>query len=192
MKHGFKAQAERQARSLRKALRLSTSTPLIGTQLAEHLGVRISSANGIPQIPPEIREQLWEVDNTSWSAFTISHVDHGKWVFYNPTHSRGRHESNVMHEISHVICDHEPSKFVTFNGCSLSLRTCDSEQEEEADWLCGCLKLPRESLLWAVRRGLTNEQIANHFVSSLDMVKFRRNVTGVDIQINRSRGKRRN
>jgi hypothetical protein len=97
-----------------------------------------------------------------------------------------------MHEIAHVLCEHEPSKFVTFNGCDFSLRTCNPEQEEEADWLCGCLKLPRESLLWAVRRGMTDEQIADHFVSSLDMVQFRRNVTGVDIQMKRSRGKRRN
>ncbi|MBZ0317915.1 MAG: ImmA/IrrE family metallo-endopeptidase [Anaerolineae bacterium] len=187
MRRGFKADAERQALDLRQSLSLSIAVPLIGTQLAKHLEVLVSSANRIPRIPNEIREQLWEADNMSWSAFTISHEHKGKRVFYNPTHPRGRHESNVMHEISHILCNHAPSKFVTFENCDFSLRTCDPEQEEEADWFSGCLKLPRESLIWAVRQKMENEEIASHFVTSLEMVKFRRNVTGVDRQIQQGR-----
>lgn len=187
LRRGFKAHAERQANALRGALSLSISVPLLSTTLAKHLKVIVKSADCIPHIPIELRQQLWEADHIGWSAFTISNMNNGRFVFYNPKHSRGRHESDVMHEISHLLCDHQPSQFVTFEGCSFSLRTCDPEQEEEADWLSGCLKLPRQSLLWAVQQGMNNQQIADHFVSSLEMVQFRRNVTGVDIQIRRSR-----
>lgn len=189
LKPGFKAKAEKVAVSLRQTLCPSNSEPLIGTKLAHHLQVKVSSTNRIPRIPTEIMEQLWEADCTAWSAFTITHPQQGKWVLYNPTHSTGRHESNVMHEISHILCEHEPSKFVTFEGCTFALRTCNPDQEEEANWLTGCLKLPRGSLLWAVRHRMSNEQIAEHFVTSLDMVQFRRNVTGVDIQIQRQKNK---
>jgi Zn-dependent peptidase ImmA (M78 family) len=183
LKHGFKAEAERQANSLRQALSLDSSSSLIGTKLAKYLEVRVSSAECIPRIPDEIRQQLWEADSKSWSAFTIDHEVKGKHVFYNPTHSRGRHESNVMHELSHLICKHPPSKFISFENCSFALRTCYIEQEEEADWLGACLKLPRESLIWAVKQGMNNSQIADHFVTSFDMVQFRRNVTGIDKQL---------
>lgn len=179
MRHGFKAQAERQATSIREALALSPSNPLMGIQLSRHLSVRVSSASRIRHIPDEVREQLWETDNEGWSAFTISHPTRGTIVFYNPTHSRGRHESNVMHEMSHLICKHPPSKFISFEHCDFALRTCRPEEEEEADWLSGCLKLPRDSVVWAVRRGMTNQEIAAHFVTSLKMAEMRRNVTGV-------------
>lgn len=191
MRRGFKAQAAREANSLRAALSLSTSMPLTGIQLSKHLQVKVSSASQISQIPDEVRQQLWEADNGSWSAFTISHPTKGKCVFYNPTHSRGRHESNVLHEMSHLICGHPPSKFISFENCDFSLRTCRPEQEQEADWLGGCLKLPRESLLWALRKGMTNQEIAAYFITSLDMVQFRRNVTGVDRQLYQGRKPKR-
>jgi Zn-dependent peptidase ImmA (M78 family) len=187
LKRGFKSKAEKLTTSLRQVLCPSNSDPLIGTKLAKHLQVRVSSANRIPRIPIEIMEQLWEADSTAWSAFTITHPQMSKWVLYNPTHSTGRHESNVMHEMAHILCEHEPSKFVTFEGCTFALRTCNPEQEEEANWLSGCLKLPRESLLWAVGSKMSNAQIAAHFVTSLDMVQFRRNVTGIDRQIQRQK-----
>ena len=195
MKHGFKAQAERKANALREQLRIPPSKPLLGKNLAKHLKVKIASADRLLSIesssenslilPEEFRQQLWENDTSSWSAFTISHEVAGTWIFYNPTHNKGRHESNVMHEISHIVCKHEPSKFMAFNNMAFSLRTCDAEQEEEADWLCGCLKLPRDGLLWAVRRKMSNSKIADHFVTSLEMVQWRRNKTGVDRQLKR-------
>ncbi|MHB8630030.1 MAG: recombinase family protein [Aggregatilineales bacterium] len=147
----------------------------------------ITSARDIPKAPAEILTQLLQADPSSWSAFTIVHERKGTYIFYNPTHSKGRHESNVLHEISHLLCNHEPSKFVAFDGISYSLRTCNPEQEEEATWVCGCLKLPRKCLLWAVGQRMSNSDIAHHFLTNIDLVRFRRNVTGVDRQVGRRR-----
>ncbi len=92
-----------------------------------------------------------------------------------------------MHELSHVLCNHEPGNIIPRGVLPFATRTYDAAQEEEATWLGACLKLPREALIWAVRRGMSDRQIADHFLASTDLVRFRRGVTGVDLQIARRR-----
>lgn len=43
---------------------------------------------------------------------------------------------------------------------------CDIEQEEEADWLGGCLLLPRTVLLQTAKQGKTAEKIAKEYETS--------------------------
>jgi hypothetical protein len=46
-----------------------------------------------------------------------------------------------MHELAHVIIGHEPARVDVTEGGSLILNTYNREQEDEADWLAGCLSL---------------------------------------------------
>ena len=88
-----------------------------------------------------------------------------------------------MHEIAHIICEHPTAN----SGINGSLRSYDEEQEEEARYMGGCLQITRAGLLWALRRRMTKEQIAKHFLASVDLVRYRQNVTGADKQIARER-----
>jgi Zn-dependent peptidase ImmA (M78 family) len=75
----------------------------------------------------------------------------------------------------------------------MALRTHNEEQEQEADWLAGCLLLPRDALLLIRRKGTTDEDACLEYGVSLAMLRFRINVTGVDAQLRharRSRGPR--
>ena len=111
-------------------------------------------------------------------------VDGCMLVIHNPTHSPARQEADIMHEVAHVMCGHDPAEFVFLPGLPVLLRTYRKEDEEEAAWLGGCLQIPRMGLLWALTQGMIqNEQIAAHFVASVAMVRFRRNMTGVDRQL---------
>jgi Zn-dependent peptidase ImmA (M78 family) len=56
--------------------------------------------------------------------------------------------------------------------------TCDIEQEEEADWLGGCLLLPRTVLFQAAKQGKTAEKIAKEYETSEQMARFRLNAIG--------------
>lgn len=49
-------------------------------------------------------------------------------------------------------------------------------------YLGGCLQIPRRGLLWAIQRQMTQTEIAVHFHASEEMVRFRSNVTGVNIR----------
>jgi hypothetical protein len=68
---------------------------------------------------------------------------------------------------------------------SIELREFKTEDEEEAEWLGGCLQIPREGLTWAISRGMTSKQVAEYFHASEEMVRFRRNMTGIDRQFKR-------
>jgi Zn-dependent peptidase ImmA (M78 family) len=71
------------------------------------------------------------------------------------------------------------------------LHSFDRVQEDEANWLAGCLLLPRDALVHIRRQGWTVLQAVRAFGVSADMVQYRINVTGVDVQLSRRRGARR-
>lgn len=182
MKRGFKAESERRANSLRRELGLQPRDPLQARALARYMETPIITPSEIRELPQEDMNQLLGRGSSSWSAVTII-APQKTFIVHNPRHSPGRQESNIMHEISHLICDHQPSEIVQINGFAFPIRSCNKSEEEEADWVCGCLKLPREGILWAVQSGMSTEAIAAHFASSLDLVRYRINITGVDKQI---------
>jgi Zn-dependent peptidase ImmA (M78 family) len=65
-----------------------------------------------------------------------------------------------------------------------------SYQEEEADWMGGCLLLPRAVLLGAAYDGKTAAQIADEHGTSEAMARFRLNGSGVLVQVGRERAPR--
>lgn len=152
--------------------------------------IPVVSPNDIQGMTQEHVDHLCNVGSKKWSAVTLV-TPHITFIIHNPSHGVGRQESNIMHELSHLICKHEPSEVVQLPGFSFLIRTCDSIQEEEADWVCGCLKLPRDGILWAARKGMSTQQIAEHFMSSLDLARYRLQKTGVELQVQRERKKRR-
>ena len=90
-----------------------------------------------------------------------------------------------MHEIAHVLCEHTPIGLNCAGRLPFFIREYDSEQEEEAAWLGGCLQLPRPALLWAIKRNMTIEAMMQHFCASNELLQYRRRITGVDQQYSR-------
>jgi Zn-dependent peptidase ImmA (M78 family) len=62
------------------------------------------------------------------------------------------------------------------------------EHEEEANWFAGAILIPRDALLDLVKRGVENQAAAQHFGVSVSLLTMRKNLTGVDRQLSRSRG----
>ncbi len=182
MRHGFKTWAERQAIGLRRALDLPPHAPLPAARLAAHLGITIVGPDRIPGLTVKRIRQLLQVDPSGWSAVTIS-TDGIVLIIHNTAHAPCRQESDLMHEQGHIICKHEPAQMVGLGNLPWALRTYDADQEEEAAWLGGCLQLPRESLLWALQCGMDDAMLVDHFGASIDMVRYRRQKTGVDRQL---------
>lgn len=182
MRRGFKTWAENLALEQRRNLSLRDVSSLPARVLADHLEITIIAPNGIPDIPQNILVQLHNADHESWSAITLER-NNCTLIIHNQTHSPRRQESDIMHELAHILCNHQPSQLVKLDYFPIPFRSYNPIQEEEASWLGGCLQLPRAALLWAIHRGMNNEAIAQHFGSSCDLVRFRRQVTGVDKQI---------
>lgn len=186
MRRGFKTWAENLALEKRRELGLGLTAALPARMLGNHLEVTIISPDEIPGMPSDFLHHLRNIDPESWSATSFTRND-CTIIIHNTTHSPRRQESNLMHELAHLLCGHKPSHLIQAEYFTFHLRSYDVDQEDEAKWLGGCLQLPRTALLWAIGSGMTNNMIVQHFGASLDQVKYRRQVTGIDRQISRRR-----
>lgn len=184
LERGYKSWCERFAIGIRSELKIAPEAPLSARTLAEHLGVRLITPHDIPGLLPEDLRQLTIADPSGWSAVSFS-IDGQTTVIYNPKNSFGRQSSDIMHEIAHVLCEHEPSQLILLESGALAMRSFDARQEDEANWLGWTILLPRPALVYCAKQRLTTKEIAQHYAVSERLVMFRRGVTGVDLHARR-------
>ncbi len=184
MRRGFKTWAEKLAIEQRQLLALKPHDPLSAKALASFHDVMVIEPSELPGITPEILRQLLHFGSDTWSAVSFERKG-CTVIIHNPVHSARRQESNIMHEMAHVLCGHSPSHLVHSDGLPFTLRTYNSDQEAEAVWLGGCLQLPRSGLLWAIHQGMSDSAMVEHFGASIDQVRYRCQVTGVHYQAKR-------
>lgn len=185
MRHGFKTRAERLASEFRAKLGLAAHAPLKAKALLAHLEVFVFEPASIPGLRPEVVHEMQNGSSAHWSAVTIYDPQGRPFIIHNPDHAPTRQESDLMHEAGHIICKHLPGKILKVG--ELNFRSYDEQHEEEAKWLGGCLQITRSGLLWAIGRRMTPQQMSEHFCASEAIIRYRRNMTGVDVQMSRSR-----
>lgn len=182
---GFKTWCENVAAQYRVEMGLQPADPLDPWALAAKLGILIWNVNEVPDFDKASLTVLTRDDPDSWSAVTVSAA--GKdLIILNPTHSRARTASNLAHELSHVVVGHNAGRIDITPDNLLMLRTYDKKQEAEADWLAGCLLLPRPALLHIRRAGLDKATVRKVYGASDAMFEYRTRITGVDKQLRRT------
>jgi Zn-dependent peptidase ImmA (M78 family) len=178
MRRGFKAEAERTAEQLRTAMGKRATDALDAVELAQHVGAEVRRADELTS--QEKLETLEELQPGAFSACTFT-VGNRHVIVYNPLASDGRTQSDIAHEVAHIVLAHEMKSIETIGG--INFFTCDPEEEQEANWLAGCLLLPRRLLYLAARRGLDAAAIAETYRVSEQMAAFRLRTTGVMRQL---------
>ncbi len=182
LNRGFKTRAENIALQIRRELKLTKTSPLSYGALAEYLGVFLLTPKDIIGLASSACTLLLCQSKDSWSAVTVSYgkVD---MIIYNSSHSKARQSSDIMHELSHILLNHEPSKFIMNPTVGVTLRDYNENQEDEAKWLAGCLLLPRDTLLFIKKAGISDQKAIEDYCVSRDLLTYRINVTGVKYQI---------
>jgi Zn-dependent peptidase ImmA (M78 family) len=183
-KRGFKTQCENMATQVRRELGLKSYEPLSTDRLATYLDVRLISPAHVIGLSPSALRILQGSGADEWSAVTLTEAER-EIVIYNPTHSIARQASDVMHELAHLMLGHKPSTFMLAPGNGWAIRSYDSDQEDEAGWLSGCLLLPRPALLSF--EGRPDTEVCAEYGVSLALLRFRRNASGVATQMRRKR-----
>jgi len=178
---GFKSWAERTAVSLRSDLQLDPHSPLSPHELADYLDVELRTPNQIAGLKQSVIDQLLRHDPSGWSAVGIYRKKRSL-IIYNPTHSHGRQSSDIMHELAHLILDHNPAVVVLSHDGKVGMRSYNQDQEDQANWLGWCLLLPRPALIHCTREGLSVTEIAEAHCVTQTLARFRLRVTGVDAQ----------
>ncbi len=185
MRRGFKAEAERLAASVRKDMGKRPSEHVDAVELARHAGTEVRCAHELTSLAK--LQHLDDLQPGAFSACTFSIGDR-HIVVYNPLATTGRSQSDIAHEAAHLLLKHSLKSVETIGG--LSFFTCDADEEQEANWLAGCLLLPRPLLLHAARRGLDSAAIAVECNVSEAMAAFRLRTTGVERQLDAARSRR--
>lgn len=184
-RYGFKKWADLTVIQLRTELELKPVDPLCAFKLCHHLKIPIFTPKEVPGMSENHLDHLLGNGSENWSAATVLVSNENYLILHNPNHSSARQQSNLMHEIAHIVCKHKVPDETLATGLSGFLRNHNEDQEIEAEWLGGCLQLPRPALLWALKEKMTNEEIATYFNASEEMVKYRLNITGVNRQFGR-------
>jgi len=185
-RRGFKTASEETSSKLRRKLGVEPYAAVDPMAVAGLLGIPVADPGELSELTADIRDRLLRNHSAAWSAITVSHGNNFLIVI-NSAHAPTRINSSLAHEIAHVILGHEPSMMFTTPRSGVALRTHSKEQEDEANWLAGCILLPREALLRVRRLGWSDEEICLQYGVSQAMLRFRLNSTGVDLQIRRTR-----
>jgi Zn-dependent peptidase ImmA (M78 family) len=188
-RRGFKTSSEETSLKIRRRLGLASTAPIEPRAVAQLLGIPILAANELRDLPQAVLHRLKREHSDAWSALTVSD---GKshLIVLNDAHSETRTNSSLAHEIAHVILGHDPSMMFVMPQHDIALRTHNKEQEDEANWLAGCILLPREALLQVRRNALSDDQICASYGVSSAMLRFRLNASGVDVQLRRTKAYR--
>lgn len=182
LKRGFKAEAERISENYRTELGISKFDPLDAFDLANHMGIPVFTVKELFEGNESDPNFSIISDTSSFSALWMPNEDGDKIILHNDNHSLKRQQSNLMHELSHIIMKHTIPDECAQLCMQLGLHYFNKEHEQEAKFLGGCLQITRAGLQWALKRNFSEEEISDHFNASVDMVKFRLNTSGVLIQ----------
>ena len=186
LRRGFKAEAERLARDIWREMGLTPSDRMDAIRLAEHTDCSVRPADALVDI--EKLKELHRIQDNAFFACTFALPGNRYAIVFNPLVSVRRRNSDVAHEVAHIVLDHSFSRLERVGG--VAFLSCDKRQEDEAAWLAGCLLLPRFALIHDLRKGMKPGTIARNRILSKDMVDYRMRVTGVARQLEAERRRR--
>jgi Zn-dependent peptidase ImmA (M78 family) len=178
MRRGFKTEAERLAAQVRTDMGLGPYKPMNIKALVRHVGAQLRTADELTSLT-----KLEELEALQPGAFSACTFDLGtrKVVVVSPLSTDERRNSDASHEASHLLLDHKVREVEQLGG--LSFFTCDPDEEQEANWLAGCLLLPRDLLVRSLKNGLDAAAIAEANTVSIQMANFRLRATGAERQV---------
>lgn len=178
-RYGFKSEAEQIAVEIREELGIRLVDRLDAFALAEHLDIPVWTLSSLPsraRSVPGLQDAvavLSGVEQAALSAFTVFDGPR-RVIVHNDTHGAARQASNVTHEAAHGLLLHPPAPVLDRRGC----RLWNADVEDEASYLAGALLVPRPAAWWLVKRKMTFEEAAHHFGCSVEMIRWRVNLTG--------------
>ena len=186
LRRGFKTEAGRLAKDIWDAMGLTHSCCIIDViDLAKHVGCMIYPADALVGIAK--LKQLRRIQDDAFFSCTFELPSHRRAIVYNPLMPDTRRNSDVAHEVAHIILEHRLSRLKRLG--SIAFLSCDTQQEDEAAWLSGCLLLPRAALVHDLREQKTPAMIAKTRGVSHDMVDYRLRVTGLTRQLGAGRSR---
>ncbi|MFD5648974.1 ImmA/IrrE family metallo-endopeptidase [Streptomyces sp. NPDC127039] len=113
----------------------------------------------------------------AWSAALVP-VGTARFIVENSSHTMQRRRSNVAHEMSHLLLEHEFDGILFADGGCRDLGAEMTAREQEAAYLSGEILIPTKAAVVAALARRTDEEVAAQFDVSLRFAAWRMNATG--------------
>lgn len=94
-------------------------------------------------------QQLSQIDPGAFSAATLQLENQKRIILHNDGADPRRQQSNIAHEISHMLLGHPFTYPIDASGC----RNVDRDLEDEANWLGPTILISDEAAWYIVRIG---------------------------------------
>ena len=153
--------------------------------LATSLEIPVYPLSSLKGVSGGGAEYLLEQEPSAMSAFTVFDGSRRR-VFFNDANPLCRQRSDLCHELAHGLLLHEPAP--AFDGSGL--RDWDQVMEDEAQFMAGALLVTERAIVAATRRGDPLDRTASSYGVSIEMVRWRANVTGALKRVGREQIKR--
>ena len=188
LRRGFKSEAESLSIEQRTEMKLKPVDPLDPFALAALLHIPVVSFDQCGDAMELEREGRFALVALRDRVCALTaFAGRRRVIIYNDQNARTRQVSDIAHEISHTLLEHEPT---SLEHAERYLER-DPRQEAEANYLAGALLVPREGALSLMREGMSEPDLAEHYGVSPDMARWRTRATGVTLQVERGWGGRK-
>lgn len=174
MQRGFKAYAEKIAIDVRAEMGIPAHGKLCAFQLTEYLGIqtlgfsKLTAGAKSTGVTDNELVALGDEVHGMCIPFRTGHA-----ILYNDKNHSTRQQSDIAHEVSHILLRHPLADIVSG---AVSKRS--KELEEEAAHLGGVLLLPMPAALHILQRRLPVDVAAAEYGISSEMVNYRCNISG--------------
>ena len=174
----FPKWVERNGLTMRGYLGITPYIVLNPRELARVMNVTVMSLKEVPNLPKEVLFQLLENDPSSWSAGCLPISQRAAVILYNPTHAVNRINATIMEELAHLHLKHSGSKLITERGQN-GFRSYKKSEETQAYSVGAAALIPAALLKKAKGRGISKDRLACEHGVSIELLRFRENVTGI-------------
>lgn len=183
LRRGFRREAEEYAQEFRAELGLRDYDPLDPRLLAEHLGICVHALSKQPDVPEAVKEHFARGGNSDFSATTLADGTYRE-IIHNDFQHPNRQNSNIIHEISHILLGHPPRPPMRNDSCM----NFDASMEKEASELGFTLLVPKVAALYTVENCRDLQAACRFYGVSLSLLQYRIRITNANgWAINRAR-----
>lgn len=174
LRRGFVKEAEEYALEYRQELEIARHAPLSGRELACHLDVNVTGISEHPAIPEEVKLYYSTNGSNEFSACTLPDGTYRE-IVHNDNHHPHRQNSNIMHELAHIILGHPPKPPLLADSC----RNFDATAEKEANQLGFTLLIPKIAALHAYEKFVSLKSAGDFYGVSQSLLKHRIQITDI-------------
>lgn len=176
-RRGFKARAERLSLEVRDEIDVGPYGIFDAYAVARLYGIRVEPLSSLA----EQSGLAWSLENPEQVSAVTVFAGSRRLMLVNDDLSVVRQRSALAHELAHVLLEHEPAPAV-----ELGERIWEPAAEREADWLAGCLLIPKSAAIGCAIAGLADGAVARRYGTSRPLATWRLNATGARVIARRS------